>query len=77
MLRVFEGFTKGINLGGWLSQNHLTQEHLTNFITEKDIERILNDHTQNASWLVQRFIDYKEITDNDLSEYLKKLSTTS
>lgn len=61
MLRVFEGFTKGINLGGWLSQNHLTQEHLTNFITEGDIERICTfgvDH-------VRLPIDYNLIEDEE------------
>lgn len=31
------GFQKGVNLGGWLSQNTFTQEHLDTFITEKDI----------------------------------------
>lgn len=37
---MLEGFKKGINLGGWLSQGKLTKEHLDTFITEEDIERI-------------------------------------
>lgn len=48
-MRKFEGFTKGINLGGWLSQNALTQEHLDTFITKDDIRRIASmgvDHVR-------------------------------
>ena len=33
----FDGFYRGINLGGWLSQGSLEKEHLDTFITEKDI----------------------------------------
>lgn len=36
-MRKFEGFYKGINLGGWLSQGSLEKNHLDTFITEKDI----------------------------------------
>lgn len=39
-MRKFEGFNKGINLGGWLSQGSLDKEHLDTFITEDDIRRI-------------------------------------
>lgn len=39
-MRKFEGFTKGINLGGWLSQSSLAKKHLDTFITPKDIQRI-------------------------------------
>lgn len=39
-MRKFEGFYKGINLGGWLSQGSLEKEHLDTFITEEDIEKI-------------------------------------
>lgn len=39
-MRKFPGFTKGINLGGWLSQSTLEKEHLDTFITEKDLETI-------------------------------------
>ena len=40
-MRVFEGFQKGINLGGWLSQCvAYTEEHFDTFIVEDDIKRI-------------------------------------
>ncbi len=42
-MRRLEGFQKGVDLGGWLSQGKYDKEHLDTFITEKDIERI-------ASW---------------------------
>lgn len=35
-----EGFMKGINLGGWLSQGSLEYSHLNHFIKEEDIKRI-------------------------------------
>ena len=37
------GITKGVNLGGWLSQCSGETEHLDTFIREEDIARI-------ASW---------------------------
>ena len=40
MLKRFEGFTKGINLGGWLSQCDHTKERHETFITEEDIRNI-------------------------------------
>lgn len=48
-MRKFEGFTKGINLGGWLSQSPLTKEHLDTFITREDIKHIASmgvDHVR-------------------------------
>jgi hypothetical protein len=40
-MRVFEGFQKGINLGGWISQCvSMEPEHFKTFITEEDIKRI-------------------------------------
>lgn len=41
-MRKFDGFTKGINLGGWLSQRELNKEHLDTFIVKKDIQFISN-----------------------------------
>ena len=37
-MRVFEGFQKGVNLGGWISQcvSH-EKEHFDTFITKSDI----------------------------------------
>lgn len=34
-MRTLDGFKKGVNLGGWLSQGPLDKEHLDTFITEK------------------------------------------
>lgn len=43
-MRRFEGYQKGVNLGGWISQCvSYEKEHFDTFITEKDIEKI-------ASW---------------------------
>lgn len=40
-MRIFEGFQKGVNLGGWLSQaDETTVQHYETFITEKDIADI-------------------------------------
>ncbi len=67
-MRILEGFQKGINLGGWLSQCvSYDREHFDTFITEKDIERI-------ASWGLDHVrlpIDYDVIEDengNDIEE---------
>ena len=38
-MRLFEGYKKGVNLGGWLSQCKHTYEHYDSFITEADIEK--------------------------------------
>lgn len=37
-MRKFNGYMKGVNLGGWLSQCDYTPERLENFIQEKDFE---------------------------------------
>lgn len=44
-MRTFDGYEKGVDLGGWLSQcgKNYTEEHYSTFITQKDIDRI-------ASW---------------------------
>ena len=39
-MRAFEGFTRGINLGGWLSQCDHTKETYDNYIHEEDFRRI-------------------------------------
>ena len=41
-MRPFEGYLKGVNLGGWLSQcgDHYNKEHYDSFITEKEFEVI-------------------------------------
>ena len=43
-MRIFEGFQRGVNLGGWLSQCRSMEEaHFQGFIQKEDIARI-------ASW---------------------------
>lgn len=46
----FEGFQKGVNLGGWISQfDKYDEKHFEEFITEKDIEYIASlgfDHVR-------------------------------
>jgi len=41
-MKNLEGFTKGVNLGGWLSQcgSNYNEKHYSTFITEKDVKRI-------------------------------------
>ncbi|MBE6836730.1 MAG: glycoside hydrolase family 5 protein [Ruminococcus sp.] len=41
-MRTFEGFIKGVNIGGWLSQCWLKKEHMDTFITEQDFADIKN-----------------------------------
>ena len=64
-MKVFTGYQKGINLGGWISQCVArTQEHFSNFITEKDIKQI-------ATWgydHVRLPIDYDIIFTEDGKE---------
>lgn len=57
MIKKLEGFQKGINLGGWLSQGELDLGYINTFITEDDIKRI-------ASWKVDHVrlpVDYDVI----------------
>lgn len=57
MIKKLEGFQKGINLGGWLSQGELDLGYINTFITEEDIKRI-------ASWKVDHVrlpVDYDVI----------------
>lgn len=39
-MKSLEGFQKGVNLGGWLSQGKLDKTHLDTFIVENDIKTI-------------------------------------
>lgn len=60
-MRTLEGFYRGVNLGGWLSQGPLDKEHLDTFITEADIRRI-------ASWGADHIrlpIDYDNFENED------------
>lgn len=61
MVKKLDGFMKGINLGGWISQGENNPEYITNFITEDDIKRI-------ASWKVDHVrlpVDYDIIQDEN------------
>lgn len=40
MLKKWEGYVRGVNLGGWLSQCDYRKDHLEGFITESDIKTI-------------------------------------
>ena len=63
-MKTLDGFKKGVNLGGWLSQGPLDKEHLDTFITEKDIARI-------ASWGLDHVrlpIDYDNFENEDGSD---------
>lgn len=62
-MRTFEGYLKGINLGGWLSQcgKNYTEEHYNTFITKKDIDSI-------ASWGLDHVrlpVDYNVVQKED------------
>lgn len=61
-MKKFEGYMRGINLGGWLSQcADYSEKHYSEFITESDIKTISEwglDH-------VRLPIDYNVIEDED------------
>jgi aryl-phospho-beta-D-glucosidase BglC (GH1 family) len=63
-MRKFEGFQKGINLGGWISQCvTYSKEHYETFITKADIEQI-------ASWGLDHVrvpVDYDILMDDDMN----------
>ena len=60
-MRSFDGFNRGINLGGWLSQCDHTKETYDTYISEEDIRRI-------AGWGLDHVrvpIDYDLVEDKD------------
>ncbi|MBR5360919.1 MAG: cellulase family glycosylhydrolase, partial [Lachnospiraceae bacterium] len=61
-MRVFEGFRKGVNLGGWISQfARYDKEHFESFIQKKDIEYIASlgfDHVRVP-------VDYNVLQDEE------------
>lgn len=60
-MKKWEGFQKGVNLGGWLSQCRHTKEHYDTFITEQDLAVIAGwgfDH-------VRLPIDYDLVQEKD------------
>ena len=59
-MRDWEGYKRGVNLGGWLSQCKHTYEHYDSFITEFDIKTIKDwglDHVRVP-------VDYNLIVDD-------------
>ena len=61
-MKKFNGYMRGINLGGWLSQcSEYSEKHYSEFITENDIRTI-------AGWGLDHIrlpIDYNVIEDED------------
>lgn len=61
-MRKFEGYHKGVNLGGWISQcNRYEKDYYETFIVEKDIETI-------AGWGVDHVrvpVDYQVVKDKE------------
>ena len=66
-MRKFEGYQRGVNLGGWLSQCvSYDDEHFDNFITEKDIENIASLGLDHIRVPVDYDVFMKEVADTDL-----------
>lgn len=64
VMKEWTGYTRGVNLGGWLSQCPYQHAHYESFITEKDIETI-------ASWGLDHVrlpVDYEVIEDTGNAE---------
>ena len=61
-MRVFEGFIKGVNLGGWISQFAVyDEEHFNSFIKKEDIAFIAGlgfDHVRVP-------VDYNVLEDEE------------
>lgn len=61
-MKRFEGYQRGINLGGWISQcNRYEKDYYESFIVEKDIETI-------AGWGLDHVrvpVDYQVLEDED------------
>lgn len=63
-MKKLNGFQKGVNLGGWLSQGSLEKEHLDTFILESDIAKI-------ASWGIDHVrlpLDFENVETEDGTE---------
>ncbi len=66
-MRKFEGYQRGVNLGGWLSQCvSYDDEHFDKFITEKDIENIASLGLDHIRVPVDYDVFMKEVADTDL-----------
>ena len=63
-MKSFDGYKKGINFGGWLSQCKHTMEHYRTFISEDDVKKA-------ASWGVDHVrvpVDY-DLVETDTGSY--------
>ena len=66
-MRKFEGYQKGINLGGWLSQCvSYDKKHFDEFITEKDIEKIASFGLDHIRVPVDYDVFMKEVSGEDV-----------
>lgn len=67
-MRAFEGYLKGVDLGGWISQcgNKYNEEHYNTFITKEDIDLI-------ATWGVDHVrlpVDYN-VVQTETGEFIE------
>ncbi len=66
-MRIFEGYQKGINLGGWLSQCvSYDEKHFDEFITKKDIEKIASFGLDHIRVPVDYDVFMKETSEQDV-----------
>ncbi|MCR5474736.1 MAG: glycoside hydrolase family 5 protein [Lachnospiraceae bacterium] len=66
-MRRFEGYQKGVNLGGWLSQCVSYDDgHFDNFITEKDIKTIASIGLDHVRVPVDYDVFMKDVADHDI-----------
>lgn len=66
-MKKFEGYEKGVNLGGWLSQCEHSKTRHDTFITEKDIQRL-------SGWGIDHVrvpVDY-ELVETPEGEYIEE-----
>ncbi len=67
MIRL-DGYMKGVNLGGWLSQGSLELSHIDSFIKEDDIKRIKEMGCDHLRLPVdfENIYDEKKMCDNEI-----------
>ena len=66
-MRKFEGYQKGVNLGGWLSQCvSYDEEHFNGFITEEDIRAIASYGLDHIRVPVDYDVIMKETSEQDV-----------
>ena len=66
-MRKFEGYQKGVNLGGWLSQCvSYDREHFDGFITKRDIEHIASLGVDHIRVPVDYDVFMKETAEGDV-----------